>query len=114
MVDKFANACAQPSRTEAMAVTVARRLPLSSDQRQSLSRAGALALDASGHEVLLGLTAAQSAAYLAFVRRPTRRLKPREQHQALTLQLERARLRCAAEAPDRDLRALTQAAIHDV
>lgn len=90
----------------------ARALPLSADERTSLMRAGALALDALGREVLMGLSVPQSLAYLAFLRQPTNVPGDLAEHQALTLQLERARLRCASEAPERDSVAALQAAMN--
>jgi len=90
----------------------ARALPLSVDERTSLMRAGALALDALGREVLMGLSVPQSLAYLAFLRQPTDVPGDLAEHQALTLQLERARLRRASEAPERDGVAALQAAMN--
>lgn len=89
-----------------------RSLPLSADERSSLMRAGALALDAAGREVLMGLSAAQSLRYLAFLRQPTESPEDLDEHQALTLQLERARLRRSAEAPDPHSAAALQAAMN--
>jgi len=89
-----------------------RALPLSADERTSLMRAGALALDAMGREVLMGLSVPQSLAYLAFLRQPTDVPGDLAEHQALTLQLERARLRSAAEAPERHSVAALKAAMN--
>ncbi|WP_225782029.1 hypothetical protein [Xenophilus sp. Marseille-Q4582] len=100
------------SRAPAAPAAAPRSLPLSADERASLMRAGALALDAAGREVLMGLSAAQSQQYLDFVRRPTQAPEDLARHQALTLQLERARLRRSAEAPDHHSAAALQAAMN--
>lgn len=76
-------------------------LPLTSDERRSLMHAGALALNAVGREVLVGLDADESLEYLEFLRAPAEDDAGRARHQALTLRMERARLQRAAEVPER-------------
>lgn len=87
-------------------------LPLNFEERRSLMHAGALALNAVGREVLVGLDADESLEYLEFLRAPATDEAGSARHQALTLRMERARLQRAAEVPERGT-ATTQAA-HDI